>query len=48
MTSRRADMQDLFAELSEENKEVMLLIAKSMKAAKEAVEEMYSQPNPTV
>ena len=34
MTSRRAEMQDLFAELSEENKEVMLLIAKSMKPAK--------------
>lgn len=48
MTSRRTDMQAVFAELSEENKDIMVLIAKGMKAAKEAVEELYSQTEPTV
>lgn len=48
MTNRRTDMQTVFAQLSEENKDIMVLIAKSMKAAKEAVEEVYSQPEPTV
>lgn len=43
MTSRRDDMQALFARLSEENKDIMLLIAKGMKAAKEETEESYTQ-----
>ena len=36
MESRNADMQVLFSELSEKNKDIVILIAKSMKVAQEA------------
>lgn len=36
MASRSADMQAIFNELSEENKDIMILIARSMKIAQVA------------
>lgn len=35
MASRNTDMQSIFNELSEENKDIMILIARSMKVAQE-------------
>ena len=43
MADRKKDMQALFAELSEKNKEIMPLVAKGMKAAQESTKQMYSQ-----
>ncbi len=48
MKNRKADMQAVFAELSEENKDIMILIAKGMKAAQEAAEELYTQKKSTI
>ena len=48
MKNRKADMQAVFAELSEENKDIMILIAKGMKAAQEAAEELYIQKKSTI
>lgn len=36
MASRSAEMQTIFSELSEENKDIMILIARSMKIAQVA------------
>ena len=48
MKNRKADMQAVFAEHSEENKDIMILIAKGMKAAQEAAEELYIQKKSTI
>ena len=48
MANRKNDMQKIFAELSEKNKDILLLVAKGMKAAQEGTKKMYSQPEPTV
>lgn len=48
MTRRRKDMEAIFDQLSEENKDILLLIAKGMKAAKETTEKLYTRPEPTV
>jgi hypothetical protein len=48
MADRKTDMQTIFAELSEKNKDIMLLVAKGMKAAQESTKQMYSQAKPTV
>ncbi len=43
MTDRRMDMQAIFDGLSEENKDVMLLIARSVKYAQEVTEQSVRQ-----
>ncbi|MCI8516743.1 MAG: hypothetical protein HFG75_07740 [Hungatella sp.] len=48
MSDRKRDMQALFSELSQSNKDVMLLIAKGMMAAQEATKHLYTQPKTTV
>lgn len=47
MANRKNDMQKIFSELSEKNKDILLLVAKGMKAAQESTQTMYSQPEPT-
>ncbi len=47
MGNRKNDMQIIFAELSEKNKDIMLLVAKGMKAAQETAKQLYSPPKPT-
>mgnify|MGYP002074300826 CR=1 FL=1 len=47
MTRRRKDMEAVFERLSEENKDIMILIAKGMKAAKEDAEKLHTRPQPT-
>lgn len=39
MESRSTDMQAIFSELSEKNKDIVILIAKSVKVAQEVGEE---------
>lgn len=39
MESRNAEMQDIFGELSERNKDIIILIAKSVKVAQEVTEQ---------
>ena len=39
MTDRRSEMKAVFEKLSKENKNILILVAKSMKAAKEAAEQ---------
>lgn len=39
MESRDADMQAIFSELSEKNKDIIILVAKSVKVAQEAAEQ---------
>ena len=39
MASRNADMQAIFSELSEKNKDIVILIAKSVKVAQEVAEQ---------
>ena len=48
MANRKNDMQIIFAELSEKNRDILLLVAKGMKAAQESAKQIYSQPKPTV
>lgn len=43
MESRNADMQAIFSELSDQNKDIVILIARSMKIAQE-VAEQHSKP----
>lgn len=43
MTNRNKDMQILFSQLSEEEKDIMLLIARGMKIAQEAAEQPSRQ-----
>ena len=39
MENRNTDMQAIFSELSEKNKDIVILIAKSVKVAQEATAE---------
>lgn len=39
MTSRNAEMEAIFSELSEKNKDIVILIARSIKVAQESEEE---------
>lgn len=39
MTSRNTDMQAIFNELSESNKDIVILIARSVKVAQEVAEQ---------
>lgn len=43
MADRRTNMQTIFTKLSEQNKDIMLLVAKGMKAAQESTKQIYSQ-----
>lgn len=45
---RKNDMYIVFAELSEKNKNIMILVARGMKAAQESTKKLYSQPKLTV
>ena len=45
MASRNTDMQAIFSELSETNKDIIILIAKSVKVAQEVAEQSR---NPTM
>lgn len=38
MKSKKTDMQAIFSKLSEKNKDILILVAKSMKVAQEATE----------
>ena len=48
MADRKTDMQTIFAKKKKKNKDIMLLVAKGMKAAQESTKQMYSQAKPTV
>lgn len=39
MGSKRADMQAIFGKLSEKNKDILILLARSMKVAQETTEQ---------
>lgn len=39
MESKRADMQAIFSKLSEKNKDILILLARSMKVAQETTEQ---------
>lgn len=39
MKSKRADMQAIFNKLSEKNKDILILLARSMKVAQETTEQ---------
>lgn len=41
MESRNTNMQAIFSELSEKNKDIVILIARSMKVAQEAAEQSH-------
>ena len=44
MASRSSDMQAIFSELSEKNKDIVILIAKSVKVAQETSEKPRKPP----
>lgn len=44
MEGRNAEMEAIFSELSEKNKEIVILIAKSIKVAQEAAEQPSVSP----
>ncbi len=44
MESRNTDMQAIFSELSEKNKDIIILIARSVKVAQEAAEQPHKPP----
>lgn len=44
MASRNADMQAIFSELSDKNKDIVILIAKSVKVAQEEAEQPRNPP----
>lgn len=44
MASRNTDMQAIFSELSEKNKDIVILIAKSVKVAQEVAEQPRNPP----
>ena len=44
MASRNTDMQAIFSELSEMNKDIVILIAKSVKVAQEVAEQPRNPP----
>ena len=43
MDSKRTDMQRIYGKLSEKNKDILILIARSMKVAQEATEQSCRQ-----
>ena len=45
MESRNTDMQAIFSELSEKNKDIVILIARSMKLAQEVAEQSQNLPD---
>lgn len=47
MASRSTDMQAIFNELSERNKDIVILVAKSVKVAQEATEQPRKPPKQT-
>lgn len=47
MTSRSADMQAIFSQLSEKNKDILILAAKSVKAAQDIAEPPRKGPKQT-
>lgn len=44
MANKSADMQVIFNELSEENKDIMILIARSMKVAQGTGKQVHKTP----
>lgn len=44
MASRNTNMQAIFSELSEKNKDIIILIARSIKVAQEAAEQPRKPP----
>ena len=44
MASKNADMQAIFSELSEKNKDIIILIARSVKVAQEVAEQPRKPP----
>ena len=48
MASRNTDMQAIFSELSEKNKDIVILIAKSVKVAQEVAEQPRKPPMQTL
>lgn len=45
MESKNTDMQTIFSELSDKNKDIVILIARSMKLAQEVAEQSQNPPN---
>lgn len=48
MTNRTSDMQILFNQLSEKNKDIILLVAKSVKVAQDIMKENQKPPKQSV
>lgn len=44
MTSRNTDMQAIFSRLSEKNKDIVILVAKSVKVAQDTTEQPRKPP----
>ena len=44
MTNKNADMQAIFSKLSETNKDIVILVAKSMKIAQDTAEQSRKPP----
>lgn len=44
MTSRSTDMQAIFSRLSEKNKDIVILVAKSVKVAQDTAEQPRKPP----
>ena len=47
MTNKNTDMQAIFSELSEKNKDIMILIAQSIKVTQEVMEQSTKLANAT-
>lgn len=44
MASRSTDMKDIFSKLSEKNKDIIILVAKSVKVAQDTIESHHRPP----
>lgn len=44
MTSRSTDMQAIFSKLSEKNKDIVILVAKSVEVAQDTTMQSHKQP----
>lgn len=48
MANRNADMQAVFNQLSEKNKDIVILVAKGIKIAQEESEKIKKSPKQTI
>lgn len=47
MKSEKADMETIFNQLSDQNKDILILVAKGMKLAQETADESRKRPQKT-